>query len=375
MCTSGNKRRRSFIEPMDISQLDLDGESPPSQSKSRASPTKTDPDFNADNKTQEKCCVQHDYHDHALDIENEDVEQSAVSRGGVTVPFPLKLHRMMEFIDASEPDLADIMSWQPHGRCFLVHKPKDFAAKVLPRFFHQKKYASFQRQLNLYGFNRITKGPDSGSYYHELFLRGKQFLSRGIQRMKIKGTGARMASNPDAEPNFYTMSSVCPPTNRTTTTTIPAHESSSEATSSIALPMNIISSSTSIPMTCTSQGNPKLFDGYMPRNQSSNYNSQRQMPAAIENSEDSNFDYVFDNMPFHSIRKSGNRRNSLIDISQRRSFLSHSRRNSLISPSLEIELQREQSDDEDFFMEMRLISKLGEKTLTDEDLGLILEQL
>jgi hypothetical protein len=46
-------------------------------------------------------------------------------------------------------------------------------------------------------------GRDKGGYYHELFLRSKRFLSHRIQRIKIKGTGARKPSSPDTEPNFY----------------------------------------------------------------------------------------------------------------------------------------------------------------------------
>jgi hypothetical protein len=46
-------------------------------------------------------------------------------------------------------------------------------------------------------------GRDKGGYYHELFLRSKRFLSHRIQRIKIKGTGARKPSSPETEPNFY----------------------------------------------------------------------------------------------------------------------------------------------------------------------------
>jgi hypothetical protein len=46
-------------------------------------------------------------------------------------------------------------------------------------------------------------GRDKGGYYHELFLRSKRFLSYRIQRMKIKGTGARKPGSPETEPNFY----------------------------------------------------------------------------------------------------------------------------------------------------------------------------
>jgi hypothetical protein len=46
-------------------------------------------------------------------------------------------------------------------------------------------------------------GRDKGGYYHELFLRSKRFLSHRIQRIKIKGTGARKPGSPETEPNFY----------------------------------------------------------------------------------------------------------------------------------------------------------------------------
>ena len=62
---------------------------------------------------------------------------------------------------------------------------------------------SFQRQLNLYGFQRITKGPDKDAYYHELFLRGRKDLVASIPRIKVKGTKVRAKANVAEEPNFY----------------------------------------------------------------------------------------------------------------------------------------------------------------------------
>ncbi len=158
----------------------------------------------------ERHFVQHDYHDHSKDSDSVYLEQPIVTKGGVSIPFPMKLHNMLNHIALHENELSDIVSWQPHGRCFCVKKIKEFTEDVLPRFFQQRKYPSFQRQLNLYGFNRITAGPDKGSYYHELFLRSKKALCRAIHRMKVKGTGCRMASNPRQEPNFYAMEPMPP---------------------------------------------------------------------------------------------------------------------------------------------------------------------
>jgi len=116
-------------------------------------------------------------------------------------PFPAKL---MEVLDRG--DMEESICWMPHGRAFAVLQPPVFVKEVLPRFFKQSKVTSFTRQLNLWGFKRITKGTDAGAYYHELFLRGRPRLCMMMRRQKIKGTGIKLTPNPDTEPNFYTIS-------------------------------------------------------------------------------------------------------------------------------------------------------------------------
>lgn len=147
--------------------------------------------------------VQHHYHDHSADPTVDPSKIKHKAKGGVITPFPVKLHEMLDRIEAD--GFAHVVSWQPHGRCFVVHKPKEFVNHVMPKYFKQTKMASFQRQLNLYGFNRLTSGLDKGGYYHELFLRGKVSLAYDIQRMRVKGTGVRLPTNPDNEPNFYAL--------------------------------------------------------------------------------------------------------------------------------------------------------------------------
>jgi hypothetical protein len=82
------------------------------------------------------------------------------NRGGVTEPFPEKLHRMLEA--AEREGVADVVSFFSHGRAFAIHKPRRFVNEIMPRFFRQTRLTSFQRQLNLYGFRRISQGPDNG---------------------------------------------------------------------------------------------------------------------------------------------------------------------------------------------------------------------
>eukprot|EP00934_Nitzschia_sp_Nitz4_P009187 Nitzschia sp. Nitz4//scaffold54_size114964//84269//85502//NITZ4_003861-RA/size114964-processed-gene-0.190-mRNA-1//-1//CDS//3329554381//9177//frame0 len=153
----------------------------------------------------------HNYHDYSLTTSNQldvDINLKA-SRGGVHNPFPAVLHNMMS--ESESRGFSDIVAWQPHGRAFLIHKPKEFVNDVLPKYFKHSKLSSFQRQLALYGFVRLTHdGPDRGAYYHELFLRERTFLCAKIQRTRVKGTWVRTSSSPESEPDFYTMDPVPP---------------------------------------------------------------------------------------------------------------------------------------------------------------------
>ena len=211
MCITSTARRRSLdIKILPSMLLGATSESKPSaaaETQSSAPPVKlvnvpAAPVHHRHNGANPQV-VQHDYHDHAADptVDPKTIKHKA--KGGVITPFPVKLHSMLDMIEAD--GLAHVVSWQPHGRCFVVHKTKEFVNHVMPKYFKQSKMASFQRQLNLYGFSRLTGGIDKGGYYHELFLRGKVSLAYDIHRMRVKGTGVRLPTNPDKEPNFYAL--------------------------------------------------------------------------------------------------------------------------------------------------------------------------
>lgn len=128
------------------------------------------------------------------------------TRGGVTEPFPEKLHRMLE--EVKKDGKEDVIGFFSHGRAFAVHDPDRFTSEVMPKYFKQSRLSSFQRQLNLYGFTRITSGPDAGGYYHELFLSGRPNLAVHMRRVGLpKGEDRRKmrAKNMRSEPNFYAM--------------------------------------------------------------------------------------------------------------------------------------------------------------------------
>jgi hypothetical protein len=97
----------------------------------------------------------------------------------------------------------DIVSWQPHGKAFRVHKPQEFATLIMPRYFKQTQYKSFQRQLYIYGFMRITgkRMRDNGSYYHEQVIRGQKKLS--LRMLRHKPNESRVDYKFGADPDFY----------------------------------------------------------------------------------------------------------------------------------------------------------------------------
>ena len=80
----------------------------------------------------------------------------------------------MEILSCEEH--ADVLGWISHGKGFIIYKKKKFSSEVLPKYFKQSKFTSFTRKLNRWGFSRVTRGPETGSYYHKLFLRDQPDL-------------------------------------------------------------------------------------------------------------------------------------------------------------------------------------------------------
>jgi hypothetical protein len=173
-----------------------------------------DPDARAESITSDKILITHEYQDFAYERDPMDDDDDTNQpkrrgpRGGVAHPFPEKLHIMLDTVEGE--GLDHIVSWYPHGRSFAVHKPKEFVAEIMPRYFKQTKLTSFQRQLNLYGFQRITTGNERGSYFHPLFLRHRLFLCDQMMRTRIKGTGTKGAISHETEPDFSAMPPVKP---------------------------------------------------------------------------------------------------------------------------------------------------------------------
>jgi HSF-type DNA-binding len=96
--------------------------------------------------------------------------------------FPAKLHCLL--LDLQNlPEGITTARFLPGGMAFIIIDLKRFEGEVMKEYFpRMKHFASFQRQLNLYNFRRISLGAFHGAYYHEKFIREFPILSNDIKR-------------------------------------------------------------------------------------------------------------------------------------------------------------------------------------------------
>jgi hypothetical protein len=94
--------------------------------------------------------------------------------------FIAQLHTMLE---AEDPI---IISWTESSLAFRINDAERFENVILAKYYRHTKLASFQRQLNLYGFKKLHHGHDLGTYYHPLFHRGAASSLKDIKRSAIR---------------------------------------------------------------------------------------------------------------------------------------------------------------------------------------------
>jgi hypothetical protein len=96
------------------------------------------------------------------------------------VSFPQKLFMLLE------KESPEIISWIPNGKGFRINNIDEFQSSIIPKYFKHTKFTSFQRQLNLYGFRRVTRGEDQGAYFHPKFIYGRSDYVYEIRRLPGK---------------------------------------------------------------------------------------------------------------------------------------------------------------------------------------------
>ena len=79
----------------------------------------------------------------------------------------------------------DIIHWNLQENGIIIMDKDKFSQFVLPKFFIHKNYATFTRQLNIYGFNKSKNKLNEGEgYNHEIF--NQNITKEEIKKIKRK---------------------------------------------------------------------------------------------------------------------------------------------------------------------------------------------
>jgi len=115
------------------------------------------------------------------------------------------------FLDESRN--TDLIRWADDGNSFIVLDEDRFANELIPELFKHNNYASFVRQLNMYGFHKNvglsdnsmraseTKAKRPSVYSNAYFKRGRPELLWLIQKPKNETTGVKKKKAKPGEQN------------------------------------------------------------------------------------------------------------------------------------------------------------------------------
>ncbi|CAL9738465.1 heat shock transcription factor [Monosporozyma servazzii] len=102
--------------------------------------------------------------------------------------FVNKLWSMINDIDNK-----DLIQWAEDGKSFIVTNRENFVHNILPRYFKHSNFASFVRQLNMYGWHKVQdvksgsiqgSSDDRWQFANENFQRDREDLLINIVRQR-----------------------------------------------------------------------------------------------------------------------------------------------------------------------------------------------
>lgn len=124
------------------------------------------------------------------------VSYPRTGKRGVPQQFPRRLYNMLEAeTQLSQSTSESLISWSPSGKAFRIEDVTLFSTLILPKYFRTNKFSSFQRNLNLYGFSKVRRGPDTDMYAHPSFLRGQPDLLSELKKCKSAADRKRQAKS------------------------------------------------------------------------------------------------------------------------------------------------------------------------------------
>nr|WCC72135.1 heat shock transcription factor 1 [Chilo suppressalis] len=127
--------------------------------------------------------------------------RSVVEIGASVPAFLGKLWKLV-----NDTETNHLISWSPGGKTFVIKNQAEFARELLPLYYKHNNMASFIRQLNMYGFHKITSVETGGLRYekdeiefsHPCFMKGHAYLLEHIKR-KIANPKTLVTSNESGE--------------------------------------------------------------------------------------------------------------------------------------------------------------------------------
>lgn len=94
---------------------------------------------------------------------------------------------LKKIVQMLNPENEELIKWNKSGDSIIIVDPNRFSRDLLPKYFKTKKFNSFVRQLNFYGFKKVplSKTTKGCEFYHKLFKRGSEDKVINIKRKII----------------------------------------------------------------------------------------------------------------------------------------------------------------------------------------------
>lgn len=115
------------------------------------------------------------------------MNKTSVKPTRVGSEIPMFLLKLVSLLQAE--DFQKYVAWNENGTSFTIKDSENFCKLVLPKYFKHNKIQSFIRQLNLYGFRKVTsiyhglqKQEDTEEFRHPFFLKDRPDLLPLIKR-------------------------------------------------------------------------------------------------------------------------------------------------------------------------------------------------
>ncbi|XP_015039637.1 heat shock factor protein isoform X1 [Drosophila pseudoobscura] len=134
-------------------------------------------------------------HKHESSEEEDDEEERSPRRNmhsfgdsGMGSGVPAFLAKLWRLVDDTETN--HLIFWTKDGHSFVIQNQAQFARELLPLNYKHNNMASFIRQLNMYGFHKITSIENGGlrfdrdeiEFSHPFFKRNSAYLLDQIKR-------------------------------------------------------------------------------------------------------------------------------------------------------------------------------------------------